>query len=156
VYNKLAYQTSLKEKDSFSIGMIAHDLSVAFVNNKMPDSAKTLAAEALGIGKAIDDDFVQAYACKAFTEYYLADNKPTEAQRSAAAYLSYILKTGAEYDICLAYIKNAAIHLKLRRLPDANTAIDKGMVYAQKSNSFQLYKNLYALKKRILCAHRGL
>ncbi len=147
VYNKLAYQTSLKEKDSFSIGMIAHDLSVAFVSNKMPDSAKILATEALSIGRAINDDFVQAYAHKAFTEYYLSDNKLIEAQQSAAAYLSHILKTGAEYDICLAYIKNASIDLKLRRLSDANAAIERGMGYAQKSNSFQLYKNLYSLKK---------
>lgn len=147
VYNKLAYQTSLKEKDSFSIGMIAHDLSVAFVSNKMQDSAKALAAKALSIAQAIRDDFVQAYAYKAFTEYYLAANKPAEAQQSAAAYLSYILKTGAEYDICLAFIKNASIDLKLRRLPDAHSAIERGMEYAQRSNSFQLYKNLYALKK---------
>ncbi len=147
VYNKLAYQTSLKEKDSFSIGMIAHDLSVAFVTNGAPDSAKILAAEALRIGKAINDDFVQAYAYKALTEYYLYDNKPTEAQQVAAAYLSYILKTGAEYDICLAYIKNASIDLKLQRLTAAKDAIDSGMEYAQQSGSFQLYKNLYALRK---------
>lgn len=147
VYNILAYQTSVKEKDSFSMGMIAHDLAISYIKNNKTDSAKLFAEVALKIGNALDNHFVEAYSNKALSEYYVAINKLPEAKKATSIYLSEILLTESDYDICLAYIKNAEIDLQTNQTREAKSAIDKGMEYANRLSSFQLFKKLYSLKK---------
>lgn len=147
IYTRLAYATSLLDQDSFSTGMIAHDLSLSFLKNNQTDSAKILAEKAAQIGTAMNDNFVLAYANKALTDYFLAVQDWNEAKSTAKQYLHFVTQTTSDYDICQAYLKNAEVDLKTNKLNTAKLFLDSSLLYANKVPSFQLYKKVYALYK---------
>ena len=148
-YNLLAYQTSIIQKDTFSEGMIAHDVSISFTKNNLLDSAKNYASIALQYGNAIDNDFVIGYAYKAFYEFYKTQKNWQYAFANAQKSLTYILKTESDYDLVFAYANVAESALALNQNIDAEQAIQQAEKYAIAVNSFQLYKRVYALHKEI-------
>lgn len=152
-YNLLAYQTSIIKKDTFSEGMIAHDVSISFTKNNLLDSAKVYADLALKYGNEIKDDFVTGYAYKAFYEFYKERNDWQNAYTNAQQSLLFILKTQSTYDLCFAYCNVAESALKLSKNTEAKSAIVSAESYAKDVNSFQLYKRVYALYKEILAAN---
>ena len=151
-YNLLAYQTAVLKNDTFSEGMIAHDVSIAFTKNNLSDSAKTFAALALKYGNSIKDDFVISYAYKAFYEYYKSKNDWPNAAINAQQSLNYILQTPSKYDACFAYCNLAESALALKKNSEALVAIEKAEKYAKEVTSFQLNKRVYALYKEITAA----
>jgi two-component system NarL family sensor kinase len=151
-YNLLAYQTAVLKNDTFSEGMIAHDVSIAFTKNNLSDSAKTFAALALKYGNSIKDDFVISYAYKAFYEYYKSKNDWPNAAINAQQSLNYILQTSSKYDACFAYCNLAESALALKKNSEALVAIEKAEKYAKEVTSFQLNKRVYALYKEITAA----
>lgn len=151
-YNLLAFQTAALKNDTFSEGMIAHDVAIAFVKNNQPDSARYYAATALKYGNAINDNFVTGYAYKAFYEYYKSKKDWTNAYANAQQSLTYILKTSSEYDACFAYCNAAESALSLQQLNEARTAIIKAEGFAKAVASFQLNKRVYSLYKEIAAA----
>jgi two-component system NarL family sensor kinase len=151
-YNLLAYQTAVLKNDTFSEGMIAHDVSIAFTKNNLSDSAKTFAALALKYGNSIKDDFVISYAYKAFYEYYKSKNDWPNAAINARQSLNYILQTPSKYDACFAYCNLAESSLALKKNSEALVAIEKAEKYAKEVSSFQLNKRVYALYKEITAA----
>ena len=151
-YNLLAYQTAVLKNDTFSEGMIAHDVWIAFTKNNLSDSAKTFAALALKYGNSIKDDFVISYAYKAFYEYYKSKNDWPNAAINAQQSLNYILQTSSKYDACFAYCNLAESALALKKNSEALVAIEKAEKYAKEVSSFQLNKRVYALYKEITAA----
>ncbi len=151
-YNLLAYQTALLKNDTFSEGMIAHDVSIAYTKNNIADSAKQYAALALKYGNSIQHDFVISYAYKAFFEYYKSKNDWQNALTNAQAALKYILKTSSTYDAGFAYCNVAESYLKLHNNTDALTSIQQAQTQAKQVASFQLNKRMYALYKEIAAA----
>lgn len=71
-YNLLAFQTASRINDTFSIGMTANDVSIAFTKNNLIDSAKQYASLALKNGQLLQNDFIIGYAYKAQFELYKA------------------------------------------------------------------------------------
>ena len=152
-YNLLAYQTALLKKDTFSEGMIAHDVSIAYTKNNIADSAKQYAALALKYGKSIQHDFVISYAYKAFYEYYKSKNEWQNALSNALSALSNILKTSSAYDISFAYCNVAESYLRLQKYTEALNAIQQAEKQASAVSSFQLNKRVYSLYKEISAAN---
>ncbi len=152
-YNLLAYQTAISKNDTFSEGMIAHDVSIAFTKNNLLDSANQYAALALKYGLSIKNDFVISYAYKAFYAFYKTKNDWTNAYNNAQQSLQYILKTASDYDMCFAYCNVAESGLNLKKYSEANTYIKQAETLAKQVNSFQLYKRVYALQKEIAAAN---
>lgn len=148
-YNLLAYQTAVLKNDTFSEGMIAHDVSIAFTKNNLADSAKNYASLALKYGNSIKDNFVIGYAYKAFYEYYKSKKEWTNAAVNARQSLNYILKTSSKYDVCFAYCNVAESALALNKNTEATIAINNAEKYAKDVSSFQLNKRVYALFKEI-------
>lgn len=151
-YNLLAYETAILKNDTFSEGMIAHDVSISFSKNNLPDSAKNYAALALQYGKSIQNNFVISYAYKAFYEYYKTTKDWTNAFTNAQQSLNYILKTSSKYDACFAYCSIAESALSLHRNAEALEAIKHAEELAKEVSSFQLYKRVYGLYKEIAAA----
>ena len=152
-YNLLAYQTSILKNDTFSEGMIAHDVSISFTKNNLLDSAKQYASLALKYGNVLQDNFVIAYAYKAFYEFYKTKKEWQNAYTNAQQSLSFILKTTSKYDACFAYCNVAESALALHKNTEAKTSIEQAETLAKQVNSFQLYKRVYALHKDIASAN---
>jgi signal transduction histidine kinase len=152
-YNLLAYQTANLKNDTFSKGMIAHDVSISFTKNNISDSAKNYAALSLKYGSLLNNNFVISYAYKAFFEYYKSKKDRLNAYANAQQSLNYILKTGASYDECFAYCNVAESALNLQKYAEAKINIEKAEAISKQVNSFQLYKRVYALQKEIAYAN---
>lgn len=148
-YNLLAFQTASRINDTFSIGMTANDVSIAFTKNNLIDSAKQYASLALKNGQLLQNDFIIGYAYKAQFELYKAQKKWTDAYQSAQNSINYILKTNSDYDVCFAYCNLAESAINTGNNNDATTAINKAESLAKTINSFQLYKRVYGLYKFI-------
>ena len=151
-YNLLAYQTAVLKNDTFSEGMIAHDVAIAFIKNSLSDSALLYAELALKYGKSIQDNFVTSYAYKAFYEYYKSKKEWTSAYTNALQSLTYILKTSSKYDACFAYCNVAESAHSLQKLTEAKMAIGNAEALAKEVASFQLNKRVYSLYKEIAAA----
>lgn len=151
-YNLLAYQTAVTKNDTFSEGMIAHDVSISFTKNKQPDSAKYYATRALQLGQSIRNDFVTGYAYKAFFELYKSEKMWLLAQTSAQQSLTYLQQTNSRYDVCFAYCNLAESALALQQNTAARDAIQKAATLAEEVHSFQLSKRVYGLYKDIAAA----
>ncbi|HUM51587.1 MAG TPA: sensor histidine kinase [Chitinophagales bacterium] len=151
-YNLLALQTASRMQDTFSIGMIANDVSIAFTKNNAIDSAKKYASLALKNGQLIKNDFVISYAYKAQFEFNKAQQKWNDAYTNAMLALASILKTKSEYDACLAYCNVAESAVNTDRNSEAEISIIQAESIAKKINSFQLFKRVYSLHKVISSA----
>ena len=148
-YNLLALQTASRTNDTFSIGMIANDVSIAFTKNNLIDSAKQYASLALKNGQLLQNNFVIGYSYKAQFEYYKAQKKWNEANQSAQNSINYILKTNSDYDACLAYCNLAESAVNTGKNNEAERSIVEAESLAKTINSFQLYKRVYSLHKLI-------
>lgn len=148
-YNLLAFQTASHMNDTFGIGMIANDVSIAFTKNNLIDSAKQYALLALKNGLLIQNNFVISYAYKAQFEIYKVEKKWAAAYQSAQQAVKFILKTNSDYDICLAHCNLAESALNVGNRNDAITAITSAEHLARTIHSFQLYKRVYGLHKII-------
>ena len=148
-YNLLAFRTALHTNDTFSLGMIANDVSIAFTKNNLIDSAKQYASLALKNGQLLQNNFVIGYSYKAQFEYYKAQKKWNEANQSAQNSINYILKTNSDYDACLAYCNLAESAVNTGKNNEAERSIVEAESLAKTINSFQLYKRVYSLHKLI-------
>ena len=148
-YNLLAFQTASRINDTFSVGMIANDVSIAFTKNNLIDSAKQYALLALKNGQLLQNDFIIGYAYKAQFEFYKAQKKWNEANQSAQNAINYILKTNSDYDACLAYCNLAESSINTGKNSEAENTIVEAENLAKTINSFQLYKRVYSLHKLI-------
>lgn len=148
-YNLLAFSTAIKKNDTFGIGMIANDVSIAFAKNNVPDSAIRYAKLALQFGNSIQNDFILGYAYKAFFEQNKAQKNWKEALNNTKQSLNYLLRTNSKYDISFAYCNAAECYLKLQDFPNAKLAINKANAIAIEIASFQLYKRVFDLQKQI-------
>ncbi len=151
-YNLLAYQSAILKNDTFSEGMIAHDVSIAFTKNNSPDSAKKYALLALKSGNSIQNDFVTGYAYKALYEYYKIKKDWRNAYINAQLSLMYILKTSSDYDAAFAYCNMAESTLALHKNAESNAAIINAEKLAKQVASFQLNKRVYGLYNQIAAA----
>lgn len=148
-YNLMAFSSALLKKDTFAIGMTAHDVSVVFTKNKQTDSAYTYAQLAIKYGKIINNNIVLAYANKAMFEYYKAQQKWHNALQSMQQSLHYANGSFSDYDLAFVYSNIAECNLHLKKNKESFVAIQQAESLAKKVNSFQLYKRVYDLQKQI-------
>ncbi len=151
-YNILAYRTAQLEKDSFSIGMIAQDVSISYAKIQEPDSAKYYAETAIKYGTLLQNNFILAYANKALYEYDKSNNNWSKALTSAQTSLRFSLQTPSKYDIVFAYCNLAEAYHNLRRNALALQAIQNAEMLAKQMASFQLNKRVYELYKKIMAS----
>lgn len=151
-YNLLAYQTAVLKNDTFSEGMIAHDVAISFTKNSLNDSARKYAELALNYGNSIKDNFIIGYAYKAFYEFYKTNADWQNAFINAQSSLQFILKTPSKYDAAFAYSNLAEACLALHKNAEAKQAIEQAELQAKELSSFQLNKRVYSLYKEIAAA----